>query len=210
MMGGKVLFYQTALLLLSLLFNNCGRERETEGGKEPAGMRQAGETVIKKDGAVILSLVRLQGSWEAASGGAAVKILEKPGGYEFSSGSETYQVKVKDDKIRLLNHDGNTVFTLKTGSEKIRFTGGMKGGEQWSFKLKEGKMKYSVRNGERESGTVKFHPGTKSVIASDEKGREVCRAESGKLILSPGVCLMPFLSDREKLLLFGLLGIAVP
>lgn len=198
------------LLIISaaLILFACGKERDDGRGDDPVPSMMKGSAEITVDGRSLISMTGFDDRIEARSPAGLLVMRPRPGGYDAALDKESFRVKFREGKIKLLNHDGNPVFTVKRENEKIKVAAGRDEGGRWTLKLKEDKLKYSVREGEKETGMVKYYPDKKAVIAKDDKGKELCRSASPRLIAGPGVCLMSGLQERERLLVFVLLSMA--
>lgn len=171
-----------------------------------AASADAGATVLKRNGADWITLSDEGGIITASSKSSSIKLARAGAGFSITSKSGVYQVKPKEDKLKIYSPSGGLVLKIKITPEKIKVMRSEDDPEPWAIKSKAGSGDLKVKRGETELGKVAFYPAKSEIKVKDMTGSEVCSMTATAISTPPAVCLMNGLPDESAVMVFALLN----
>lgn len=135
--------------------------------------------------------------WEYADSGTIWTLEKKNNHLVFKkNGSVSATGTFKGNKLKMNSSSGKLFLTLKTSSEKLKFSFDETGNE-WEFKQTSDKIK--VRFDGIEYGKVKYYPDTGKIKAKNKNGATVSEVKhQSRISMFPGVFLVNTLPDDKS------------
>ncbi|MFC1850016.1 hypothetical protein ACFL27_07485 [candidate division CSSED10-310 bacterium] len=162
---------------------------------------------LKQGALELMTFQTTADGWKVKSLALVLKAKKKDRDYRFKISESSWDVKIKDDKYRIINADNSLRFKVKYSPDKIKVYRTEDDPQPWSIKLKDDKLRFKVKKGELELGQIKFYPEKSKLKVKDKNNVETCSMHVDRLIPSPAVCLFEGLSEEDRMLLFALLSI---
>jgi len=165
--------------------------------------KRSGKIKLKRGASEWISLKQEGSLWKAKSATSAIKMKKNGDNYLVKIGSDKYKIKKKGGGYKIYNNSGKLRFKIKKKSDKIKIMTSEDDKDPLVLKRK-GDL-YKIKKTGKKIGKISFNQNSKKVKLKYIDGNEICSVKLNKLSPAPVVCIMDYISENEKLILFTLL-----